>query len=448
MIHFLNMLFCGGISLFLAMLAWASHREKEKRALGISLGLLAGNLTIWHLLDQVAPARPNLLVLLFTGAFLALSLARFFPARSLTRDMSGAQVYDERDNMFSRNNLVNHPGDMDAFYARRPEFKSKDEQIRKKPDFGSPDQTYYHEYATPVYGVAFEYLERTIPASNGAPAPKKKQIHPGKMTRAVQELVRFYGGCDTGILPLEPYHFYSHKGRHGKDWGRPTDQDYATAIVIVVPMSVDMLKQAPTGSIIQESARQYVEAAKISNILAGYIRHFGYRARAHNDANYETLCVPLAVDSGLGELGRMGIFMHPVHGPCVRLAVVTTDLVLPATAPNGNHHMGDFCRICKKCADNCPSNAITRGEEPRSRNFRHWAIDQEKCFSYWKSIGSDCGMCISVCPYTKPDTWLHRLVRFYISRNCVNQRIALFMDDLLYGRKKPIPDKNPEEMFL
>jgi ferredoxin len=62
-------------------------------------------------------------------------------------------------------------------------------------------------------------------------------------------------------------------------------------------------------------------------------------------------------------------------------------------------------------------------------------------------MGSDCGLCISVCPYTKPDTLIHRLVRHYISRNRFNQKIALFMDDLLYGRRKKIARKNPKKIF-
>lgn len=109
--------------------------------------------------------------------------------------------------------------------------------------------------------------------------------------------------------------------------------------------------------------------------------------------------------------------------------------------------MEEFCKICKKCADNCPSGSISKGDEPFSRNFRHWSILQEKCFSYWKTMGSDCGLCLSVCPYTKPDTLIHRLVRAYISRNPLNRRIALFMDDLLYGRYKKSPASNPDTIF-
>ena len=246
---------------------------------------------------------------------------------------------------------------------------------------------------------------------------------------------------------MTTHHYYSHKGRHAEGWGETPDQSYPTAIVIVVPMRTEMIKQGPSSCVIQESSQKYVEAAKISNIIAGYIRQFGYRARAHNDANYETLCVPLAVESGLGELGRMGIFMHKTHGPCVRLAVVTTDMLLPETLSNHDLHMETFCKICKKCADNCPSGSITHDQEQNSRGFRHWSIDQAQCFSYWKTIGSDCGMCISVCPYTKPDTFIHKLVRFYIARNVLNQHIALLMDDVLYGRKKTLPKTNPDTIF-
>jgi len=213
----------------------------------------------------------------------------------------------------------------------------------------------------------------------------------------------------------------------------------------VVSMDVEMIKGAPGLPTILETSHQYVEAGKIANIIAEYIRGFGYEARAHTDGNYQTLCVPIAQDSGIGVLGRMGVFMHPVHGPCIRLSTVTTELELPSTQPNpANRSIETFCDICKKCADNCPTQSIPKGDEPESRGFRHWAIDQERCYSFWKSIGTDCGFCIRVCPYTKPNTFIHKLVRFYISRNPINQRIALFMDDFFYGRKIKMPTDKVE----
>jgi len=430
---------------FLFLLAIASWPEKEYRAFLISAGFFILNALVWIFL-LFAPEElllVNILMIFIICLFGFVSTLRFFPHPSLPRDTLNAGQYDERDTLFARNNLRNHPDLMKTYYALHPEKESTDRQIHQKPDFGSSAQVFHDPYTAPVFEAAFEYLERSIPLSAGDPAPEWKPVDPVLFSKTLTEAAKFYGAADLAFLQLQPHHYYSHKGRHGASWGNRTDQTYATAIAVVVPMRVAMIKQAPTSCVLQESAQKYVEAAKISNILAAYIRRFGYRARAHNDANYEVLCVPIAVESGLGELGRMGLFMHRTYGPCVRLAVVTTDLALPDSPQKPLPHMEEFCKICKKCADNCPSGSISKGDEPFSRNFRHWSILQEKCFSYWKTMGSDCGLCLSVCPYTKPDTLIHRLVRAYISRNPLNQRIALFMDDLLYGRRRLIPRKNP-----
>ncbi|OGR28476.1 MAG: hypothetical protein A2277_07380 [Desulfobacterales bacterium RIFOXYA12_FULL_46_15] len=437
-------------SLFFLLLGISSFNEKKFRAFFISSGLFLLNAFVWIIfLYEPDAFRPvNISIISLVCLFCFISILRYFPDSPLLRDIRNVTPYDERDTLFARNNIRNYPGLMKIYYAMRPENESADRQIHRKPDFGSKEQIYHDPYTAPVFGAAFEYLERSIPLSIGNPAKEQKNIDAVIFSRTLTGFAKFYGASDVAFLKLKPHHYYSHKGRHAATWGDKTDQTYTTAITIVVPMRVEMIKQSPTSCVLQESAQKYVEAAKISNIVAAYIRQFGYRARAHNDANYDVLCVPIAVESGLGELGRMGLFMHRTHGPCVRLAIVTTDLELPDSPQKPDLYMGEFCRICKKCADNCPSKSISKGEEPSSRNVRHWSILQEKCFSYWKTIGSDCGLCISACPYTKPDTLIHKAVRFYISRNPLNQKIALLMDDLLYGRYKKIPGKNPGKIFI
>ncbi|MCK5878819.1 MAG: hypothetical protein KAH24_03505, partial [Holophagae bacterium] len=79
---------------------------------------------------------------------------------------------------------------------------------------------------------------------------------------------------------------------------------------------------------------------------------------------------------------------------------------------------------------------------PVSRGFAHWSVDQESCYTFWRKIGTDCAICIRSCPFSKPDTLIHRVVRGYIRRNPVNQRLALLGDDLFYGRKLKIPTRN------
>jgi ferredoxin len=69
-----------------------------------------------------------------------------------------------------------------------------------------------------------------------------------------------------------------------------------------------------------------------------------------------------------------------------------------------------------------------------------WRINPETCFHYWNVVGTDCGRCMAVCPYSHPDTFAHNLVRWGIARSGSFRRAALWLDDLFYGRK---PDQHP-----
>ncbi len=423
--------------LFLLLLAVSAIREKEKRAIIFSfIGLLL-NSALWIGFILFAHSKPMAYLNAAAAAvlllFFIISQVKFFPAGE-RRDISAAEKYDERDNMFARNHLQFHPELAAAYYTAHPGKKEIDLKIQAKPEIGEPGSAFYDYYGSPIIDTAFAYLARTRFASMGEKNEKKKEFEKERLTETIEYIARLYGAVDVGITALQPYHFYSRAGRHKEGWGNAVESTHRTAVIIVVAMNIDMIKKAPALSAASETSRRYVEAAGIADIIAHYIRFFGYDARAHTDANYQVLCVPLAVDSGLGVLGRLGILIHPVYGPCLRLAVVTSDIELLPTKKYHACSIEYFCKICKKCAENCPSKSIAGGEEPSSRGFRHWSIDQEKCFSLWKSYGTDCGVCIKVCPYTKPNTLVHKIVRFYISRNSLNQRIALFFDNLLYGR--------------
>ena len=74
-----------------------------------------------------------------------------------------------------------------------------------------------------------------------------------------------------------------------------------------------------------ESSEQYLRSGVLALKLAAYIREMGYEATAHIDGNYEVICPLVAVDAGLGVIGRMGLLMTPDLGPRVRISVVTTN---------------------------------------------------------------------------------------------------------------------------
>jgi epoxyqueuosine reductase QueG len=136
----------------------------------------------------------------------------------------------------------------------------------------------------------------------------------------------------------------------------------------------------------------------------------------------------------LGEVGRLGYLMTKELGPRVRLSAVTTDLPL---VPDKPVDIGaeDFCQICKKCAVCCPSQSIPMGEQAEVNGTLRWKLNAETCFDYWGKIGTDCNVCMRVCPWSHARTFPHRIIVALITRNKYSRRIFSVMDDLFYGRK-------------
>jgi len=150
----------------------------------------------------------------------------------------------------------------------------------------------------------------------------------------------------------------------------------------------------------------------------------------------------VARDAGLGEIGRMGLLMTPDLGPRVRLGVVTTDLPLVADPAGYSAPMLDFCRICKKCADNCPVRAIPTGDREEIDGALRWRIDQEVCYRYWCLTGTDCARCMAICPYSYPDTPMHNMVRWATRHSGAARRGVIWLDRLFYGsapKPKAVP---------
>ncbi|GAG38682.1 unnamed protein product, partial [marine sediment metagenome] len=84
-------------------------------------------------------------------------------------------------------------------------------------------------------------------------------------------------------------------------------------------LEVEPFEGIPASATTTETVFKYFEVAKIAMLVARYINLLGYEARAHVDANYRVTCGPIAVDAGLGELGRLGLLVTPQYGPRARL---------------------------------------------------------------------------------------------------------------------------------
>ncbi|MBA7632035.1 3-chloro-4-hydroxyphenylacetate reductive dehalogenase [subsurface metagenome] len=199
-------------------------------------------------------------------------------------------------------------------------------------------------------------------------------------------------------------------------------------------MDLGMVASAPRAPVVVETGKKYVEAAKISIIMARFIRRLGYPARAHvAGSNYQAMLPPIAWKSGLGELGRIGILITERFGPRARLGLVTTDIPLVPDVPL-SLGIQEFCQRCQKCARNCPAQAIPDGEISEESGVMKWVLNREECYRFWRKSGTDCAMCIYVCPYSKPDNSFHNFIRKMAERSSFAQSLSIRADDLFYGR--------------
>ena len=136
-----------------------------------------------------------------------------------------------------------------------------------------------------------------------------------------------------------------------------------------------------------------------------------------------------------------GYFLTKEFGPRIRLGAVTTDLPLISDKPV-DIGIDDFCTICKKCANCCPSKSIPVDEHPKEFNGTlRWKLNADTCYGYWFKVGTDCCICMKVCPWSHARTFPHKLIVWMITRNKLARRLFSFMDDIFYG-KKPIRPKD------
>jgi epoxyqueuosine reductase len=111
-----------------------------------------------------------------------------------------------------------------------------------------------------------------------------------------------------------------------------------------------------------------------------------------------------AVKSGLGWVGKNGNLISKQNGSFFFIATIICDLELEYDAPFAN----DYCGICTKCIDSCPTDAILPEK----------VIDGSKCISYFTIELKDalidetmkgkfqnwmfgCDICQDVCPWNR-----------------------------------------------
>jgi reductive dehalogenase len=253
----------------------------------------------------------------------------------------------------------------------------------------------------------------------------------------VKRVARWFGASLVGICEVNALWIYSHWGEHYSkpipevSPGDPIElpEEFRYAVVIAVEMEYEDVKRSP--AVCPSIDLGYSKMAFVATSVAEYIRLLGYNAIP--SGNDMALNIPLAIDAGLGEMGRNGILITEKYGPRVRLCKVFTDLPLVPDEPVdlGVQH---FCKNCKLCAKHCPGQALMKEERSdrpidisNNSGVLKWQVNADRCLSWWYRSGTTgCAVCIRTCPWNKPQGMIHNFVR------AVNKRTSLF--DWLFVR--------------
>jgi reductive dehalogenase len=170
--------------------------------------------------------------------------------------------------------------------------------------------------------------------------------------------------------------------------------------------------------------------------LEGYIKELGYTA-------LRGVVTPQAagVAGGIGELGRNGLVINKTYGARIHMPdPILTDLPLVPDEPV-DIGVEDFCKICRKCANTCPTNSIPFGDKVVFNGIEKYKINWLTCYKlrpYVHDHWGSCLTCAAVCPFTKPNAWWHSLAVWSLHTCPIPARPALvralkWIDDRFWG---------------
>ena len=274
-------------------------------------------------------------------------------------------------------------------------------------------------------------------------ATRKTEASAEENTKELKRAGRFLGADAIGICEYDERWVYTHNYSRQKLQAKAMDlpEDLTHAVVIVNEMDHATIETVPSALSGAATGQGYSRDIIAVLSIAQYIRNLGYRAVA--SLNDTALSIPLAIQAGLGQYGRHGLLITPEFGPRVRIAKIFTDLPLIADEPL-DFGVTETCNICQRCSTACPVKAISFTEPnldtydgiSHLKGVRKWTINAKQCFTFWANQGTDCSICIRVCPYNRDfSKLLNRALRWMLGNRW--RRLALWLDKKLkHGERK------------
>ena len=224
--------------------------------------------------------------------------------------------------------------------------------------------------------------------ADGPLAQKRTPVpNSAEMSKQIKSIAKQAGAGAVGITPMTEDALFEGQ-----------TADYQTAIVIALLQDCETMYAVPTVKAAADSVDTYLDFSRIVTALAEHIRMLGWRARAYGESA-DLLHIPLAINAGIGQLGKHGSVIGTEFGSNFRLASVLTDIPL-AIDSAVDIGVDDLCLGCQRCTIDCPADAIS-DQRQWVRGKKKWYVDFDRCVMYFvKTLG--CGNCIEVCPWIRP----------------------------------------------
>ena len=305
------------------------------------------------------------------------------------QNIFGRMIYDEKADFYQK-----------GIYKNIKKIIKRNEKGYSHLDFAKVMSSwtvydYFHE--------AFSW-DKLDDANSVMTKPKlKKFLVKDKIsiTKEIKNISNIFGATQVGITKVNPLWVYSYD-LDGNKINIPKECKYA--VVMTIKMNPSLIKESPNFIACAETGFVYSKMAFCISCVAEFIRNLGYKAIPMG--NDTALSIPLAIDAGLGELGRNGLLITRKNGPCVRICKVFTDLPLEVDK-SIEFGVKSFCEDCGKCAESCEAEAIQFEKntsfkvlsKSNSKGILRWAVDHDKCYKFWIKNGGDCSNCIAACPY-------------------------------------------------
>lgn len=216
-------------------------------------------------------------------------------------------------------------------------------------------------------------------------------------------------------------------------------------ITSLMPQSMFQSRNTVRGEWGGSNFHAYSRTAVYANKIMVFLKSLGYEAYGSATPTLGSN-VGFGVMSGLAEYCRTSQMVSPIFGNTFRTVFpIITNLPLAVTKPIDAGIL-EFCRTCKKCAAKCPSGALSIEDEPfwgghdgpyQRPGIKGYYTDMRKCFAVMFSDSPDCGVCQSVCPFSKFNkASIHEVIKATIGFTPTLNQVIAKMDDVFgYGMK-------------